>query len=211
MYNKLIFAIGVCMILGTSLFAQKTPQEQAIEYLNLKGEVIFDITIQTPSQIQSLTKELSIVHYDQGSGILKVMANQSQFDQFLQKNMPFAVSVSDNIVGYQTMTSDLSVKAATFPLTAYPTYADYVSIMNDFVTNNPSICTLENIGATTEGDKSILFIKLSDNASQNEQEPRVMYTSSMHGDEIAGYPMMLNLIDFLINAYTNTPVVMLIM
>ena len=102
------------------------------------------------------------------------------------------------------MTSDLPIKAATFPLTAYPTYADYVAMMNDFATSNPSLCKVENIGATDEGDKSLLFVKLSDNVNQNEQEPRVMYTSSMHGDEIAGYPMMLNLIDYLLGAYKNT-------
>ncbi|WP_298544758.1 M14 family zinc carboxypeptidase [uncultured Aquimarina sp.] len=204
MKKKLTLALWVCMILGTSLFAQQTQKERAIEYLNLKGEVIFDIVINSPAQLQSLTQELSIVHYDEATGIVKLMANQTQFDQFLQKNIPFTTTQEDNIIGYRTMTSDLLVKAATFPLTAYPTYADYVSMMNDFATNNPTICQVENIGATTEGDKSILFVKLSDNVGSNEQEPRVMYTSSMHGDEIAGYPMMLNLIDFLLTTYNDT-------
>ncbi|MFD2562814.1 M14 family zinc carboxypeptidase [Aquimarina rubra] len=204
MKKKLTLALWVCMILGTSLFAQQTQKERATEYLNLKGEVIFDIVINSPSQLQSLTQELSIVHYDEATGIVKLMANQAQFDQFLQTNIPFTTTEEDNIIGYRTMTSDLSVKAATFPLTAYPTYADYVSIMNDFATNNPTICQVENIGATTEGDKSLLFVKLSDNVGSNEQEPRIMYTSSMHGDEIAGYPMMLNLIDFLLTTYNDT-------
>ncbi|WP_343914306.1 M14 family zinc carboxypeptidase [Aquimarina litoralis] len=204
MKKTLSFILWIGMILSYPMFAQQTPKEQAIEYINLKGEVIFDIAIKNPLQIQSISQGLSVVNYDESTGILKLMANQSQFDQFLQRNVSFTVSKEDNIVGYQTMTSDLSVKAATFPLTAYPTYADYVSIMNDFATNNPTICQVENIGATTEGDKSILFVKLSDNVSANEQEPRVMYTSSMHGDEIAGYPMMLNLIDFLLNTYNDT-------
>ncbi|MDH7447689.1 M14 family zinc carboxypeptidase [Aquimarina sp. 2201CG14-23] len=203
MKKKLTLALWVCMILGTSLFAQQTQKERAIEYLNLKGEVIFDIVIDTPSQLQTLTKGLSIVHYDEATRIVKLMANQIQFDQFLQKNIPFTTTEKDNIIGYRTMTSDLSVKAATFPLTAYPTYSDYVGMMNDFATNNPSICKLENIGTTTEGDKALLFVKLSDNVNSDEQEPRVMYTSSMHGDEIAGYPMMLNLIDFLLTAYND--------
>ncbi|WP_298309962.1 M14 family zinc carboxypeptidase [uncultured Aquimarina sp.] len=204
MKKKLTLALWVCMILGTSLFAQQTQKQRAIEYINLKGEVIFDIVINNPAELQALAQELSIVHYDEAAGIVKLMANQTQFDQFLQKNIPFTTTQEDNIIGYRTMTSDLSVKAATFPLTAYPTYADYVSMMNDFATNNPTICQVENIGATTEGDKSLLFVKLSDNVGSNEQEPRVMYTSSMHGDEIAGYPMMLNLIDFLLTTYNDT-------
>ncbi|MHA7058742.1 M14 family zinc carboxypeptidase [Aquimarina sp. M1] len=203
MKKKLTLTLWVCMILGISLFAQQTQKERAIEYLNLKGEVIFDIVIDNPTQLPILTQELSIVHYDETTGVVKLMANQIQFDQFLQKNVPFTTTEEDNIIGYRTMTSDLSIKAATFPLNAYPTYVDYVNMMNDFAVNNPTICKLESIGTTTEGDKELLFVKLSDNVGSNEQEPRVMYTSSMHGDEIAGYPMMLNLIDFLLTTYKD--------
>ncbi len=190
--------------MSISLFAQKSNKELANEYLNLKGEVIFSFTINNKAELSTITKELAIVHFDEKTNSVKVMANKNQFSSFLQKNVPFTVISEDNIIGYRTMTSDLPVKAATFPLTAYPTYADYVAMMNDFATSNPSLCKVENIGATGEGDKSILFVKLSDNVNQNEQEPRVMYTSSMHGDEIAGYPMMLNLIDYLLGAYKNT-------
>lgn len=190
--------------MSISLFAQKSNKELANEYLNLKGEVIFSFTINNKAELKTITKELAIVHFDENTNSVKVMANKNQFSSFLQKNVPFTLTSEDNIVGYRTMTSDLAIKAATFPLTAYPTYADYVTMMNDFATNNPSLCKVENIGATGEGDKSILFVKLSDNVNQNEQEPRVMYTSSMHGDEIAGYPMMLNLIDYLLGAYNNT-------
>ncbi|GAA3630020.1 hypothetical protein GCM10022397_14650 [Flavivirga jejuensis] len=190
--------------MSISLFAQKSNKELANEYLNLKGEVIFSFTINNKAELNTITKELAIVHFDEKTNSVKVMANKNQFSSFLQKNVAFTVISEDNIIGYRTMTSDLSIKAATFPLTAYPTYADYVAMMNDFATSNPSLCKVENIGATDEGDKSLLFVKLSDNVNQNEQEPRVMYTSSMHGDEIAGYPMMLNLIDYLLGAYKNT-------
>ncbi|MBQ4819349.1 M14 family zinc carboxypeptidase [Aquimarina sp. MMG016] len=204
MKNVFIFALLVIFTFSTKLIAQQNDLERANEYLDIKGEVIFTFFIQDKSELSTITKELSIVHYDEATRTVKVMANKNQFSNFLLKNIPFKASQKDNIVGERLMTKDLTIKAATFPLTAYPTYADYVSMMNDFATNNASICKLENIGATTEGDKSILFVKLSDNVNDNEQEPRVMYTSSMHGDEIAGYPMMLNLIDYLLNAYNDT-------
>ncbi len=192
-----------CTAMSTTLFAQKTNKQLANEYLNLKGEVIFSFSIQNRSELSTITKELAIVHYDATTKIVKVMATKDQYSSFLQKEIPFTVSSKDNIVGYRTMTSDLVVKATTFPLTAYPTYVDYVTMMNEFAANNPTLCKVENIGTTTEGDKSLLFVKLSDNVNNNEQEPRVMYSSSMHGDEIAGYPMMLNLIDFLLSAYND--------
>ncbi|EZH75576.1 hypothetical protein ATO12_01975 [Aquimarina atlantica] len=204
MKKNIMLMLLVYCTMSISLFAQKSNKELANEYLNLKGEVIFSFTINNKTELSTITKELAIVHFDENTNSVKVMANKSQFSSFLQKNVPFTLTSEDNIVGYRTMTSDLAIKAATFPLIAYPTYADYVTMMNDFATNNPSLCKVENIGATGEGDKSILFVKLSDNVDQNEQEPRVMYTSSMHGDEIAGFPMMLNLIDYLLGAYNNT-------
>ncbi|WP_438423499.1 M14 family zinc carboxypeptidase [Aquimarina macrocephali] len=204
MKNNIMLMLLVYCTMSISLFAQKSNKELANEYLNLKGEVIFSFTINNKSELSTITKELAIVHFDENTNSVKVMANKNQFSSFLQKKVAFTVISEDNIIGYRTMTSDLAIKAATFPLTAYPTYGDYVTMMNDFATSNPSLCKVENIGATVEGDKSLLFVKLSDNVNQNEQEPRVMYTSSMHGDEIAGYPMMLNLIDYLLGAYNNT-------
>ncbi len=190
--------------MSITVFAQQSAKELASTYLNSKGEVIFEFIINDKSSLSTITKELSIVHYDEQTKMVKVMANTAQFSAFLQKDIEFSVSSKDNVIGYRTMTSDLAVKAATFPLTAYPTYSDYVNMMNEFASSNPALCKVENIGATTEGDKSLLFVKLSDNVNANEKEPRVMYTSSMHGDEIAGYPMMLNLINFLLETYNDT-------
>lgn len=204
MKNTFLTMLLVIFASGTSLFAQKSSETLAKQYLNDKGEVIFTFSIDDKSSLSTITKEVSIVHYDETTKIVKVMANKTQFTSFLQKEIHFNVVSTDNVVGYRTMTSNIPNKATTFPLTEYPTYADYVTIMNEFATANPSLCKVENIGATTEGDKSLLFVKLSDNVNSNEKEPRIMYTSSMHGDEITGYPMMLTLIDYLLGAYKDT-------
>ncbi|EAY31575.1 M14 family zinc carboxypeptidase [Microscilla marina] len=203
MKKSIILTWLVLCITNLSLCAQHTSKALAKQYLRSKGEVIFTFKINHKSQLNTVTKQLAIVHYDDATKTVKVMANKNQFAAFLQKSISFKVAVADNVVGKRTMTSDLAVRATTFPLTAYPTYADYEAMMNAFASNNPTLCKVENIGATTEGDKSLLFVKLSDNVSANEQEPRVMFTSSMHGDEIAGYPMMLNLIDYLLKAYND--------
>lgn len=203
MKKALILTLMICCVTNATLFAQKNNKALAEKYLKTKGEVIFSFTIQQKVELSTITKQLAIVHYDETTKTVKVMANKPQFTAFLQKGTPFTVSPKDNVVGYRTMTTDLKTRAATFPLTAYPTYADYEAMMNAFATNHPNLCKLENIGSTTEGDKSLLFVKLSDNVNANEQEPRVMFTSSMHGDEIAGYPMMLNLIDYLLTAYKD--------
>lgn len=89
----------------------------------------------------------------------------------------------------------------SFPLSVYPTYSEYAKQMQQFETDNPTIVDMFSIGKTEEGDKDILFVKITDNVNENEQEPKILLTSSMHGDELTGYPMMLTLIDYIIKAY----------
>ena len=68
----------------------------------------------------------------------------------------------------------------------YPTYGEYVDSMYQFETDYPSLCQTFDIGSSILG-RSILYVKISDNVSLEEDEPEVMYTSTMHGDETTGY------------------------
>ena len=65
----------------------------------------------------------------------------------------------------------------------YPSYQQYVDMMNLFSDSFPNICKLHNLGTLSSGRK-ILIIQISDNVGQKEDEPSFLYTSSMHGDEL---------------------------
>ncbi|MCK0178724.1 DUF5011 domain-containing protein [Flavobacteriaceae bacterium S0862] len=199
-------------ILSTTFsFSQSKDLEKAQTFLNKKGEITFTFKVDNLNELNDFTRRLSIVNFDEESKTVKAWANENQFKNFLNRNIPFKVSTSDNTVKSEEirMTSSPNSRTSnlTFPLTAYPTYADYALQMANFAADNPSICQLVDIGGTAEGvsggDKRLLFIKLSDNIGVSEAEPKLMYTSSMHGDEIAGFPMMLNLIDYFITAYKD--------
>jgi hypothetical protein len=82
----------------------------------------------------------------------------------------------------------------------YPTYEAYVSMMIDYALNYSSICVLDTIGTTTNG-RQLLMLKISDNPSIEENEPEVLLTSSIHGDEVTGYVLMLRLIDSILTTY----------
>jgi hypothetical protein len=73
-------------------------------------------------------------------------------------------------------------------------------MMYQFETSYPNLCAVENIGYTVEG-RQILFAKISANVNVQEDEPEVMYSSSMHGDETTGYILTLRLIDSLLVSY----------
>ena len=83
---------------------------------------------------------------------------------------------------------------------SYPTYAAYVQMMYDFESNYPGICRTISIGTSVQG-RELLYVKISDNVDDEEAEPEVMYTSTMHGDETTGYVLMLRLIDSILTTY----------
>jgi hypothetical protein len=86
---------------------------------------------------------------------------------------------------------------------SYPTYTQYDSIMKSFAALYPSLCRLDTIGRSVNG-KLVLALKISANPGINEDEPRVFYTSSMHGDETGGYILMLHLADYLLKNYNTS-------
>jgi len=87
---------------------------------------------------------------------------------------------------------------------AYPTYDAYVAMMNGFASSYPNLCQIVNVGTTVSG-RSILMARISDNVSVEEAEPEVLMTSSIHGDELTGYMLMLRLIDTLLSQYGTDP------
>ncbi len=86
----------------------------------------------------------------------------------------------------------------------YPTYSQYDSIMNQFATDYPGLCQVQNIGTTVQG-RSLLVAKISANVNVEENEPEVLYTGTMHGDEVTGYVNLLRLIDYLLSNYGTDP------
>ena len=83
----------------------------------------------------------------------------------------------------------------------YPTWEQYVDLMNFYADNFPEICELVDLGPSGTGDHSLLALKISDHLTTEEDEPEFLYTSSMHGDELAGYGMTLQLIHELLTGY----------
>lgn len=97
------------------------------------------------------------------------------------------------------MAADLA-EALTFH--KFPTYPQYLEMMQGFADDYPEICRLDTIGITDE-DRLVLVLKISDNVNLEEKEAAFLYTSTMHGDEVVGFVLMLRLIDLLLQGYGN--------
>jgi hypothetical protein len=174
-------------------FAQQ--QLKAEEVFAKFGEVYFTFQLTDASQVHALTKIISIDNVN-GNTVL-AYANFKEFTAFKKTGLTYTLLPHPSeLVHLDVSDSPEQVLEWNY----YPTYEAYESIMYQFAADHPDICKVITIGSLFSGRK-ILAVKISDNINVDEDEPKFLYTSSMHGDETTGYPNMLHLIDYLLSNY----------
>ncbi len=173
----------------------------ARQLLSERGEVYFSFAA-TSEEVNRLGNMMSVCSY---SGD-KVIANacSTEFELFLGEGIPFSVILP---AGYWQDERETD-KDVLFPVKGewnyYPLYSEYVDMMESWAEEYPDICTLVDAGSTVEG-RSILFLVLTGNRKHDHPRPRLMYSSTMHGDETVGYVLMLRLIEYLLVGYPGDP------
>jgi carboxypeptidase D len=88
----------------------------------------------------------------------------------------------------------------TDPLNYVPTNDQLRDMLQGIAADHPSIARYVDWGHSVEG-RTLHGIVISDNVDQNEAEPEVRYSSSMHGDEITGMVLTVNLAYYLVEHY----------
>ena len=188
---KKTFTVLLVVLLSSFTFSQTLDQQ----YFQDNHEVYFKFNISDRTEIKLLTKIISIDNVE--GNTVYAYANESEFREFEKLNYAFTVLTHPGKLIEPEMSSNIEGISAW---DVYPTYDSYVMMMYLFQTNYPNLCRIVDAGTTVQGRK-ILFAVISDNVNQRETEPQFMYTSSMHGDEITGYVLMLRLIDSLLTTY----------
>ncbi|MDT0559406.1 M14 family zinc carboxypeptidase [Ichthyenterobacterium sp. W332] len=203
--KKITLVFALTLLCYNANFAQ-TNLQKAQNYIASKGEVCFVFTANSEAQVEEISQFLTIGHKVNRETLeIEAYGNEETFAQFLTYGLPYRVNQSDNEFNPHASPS-YDVNAWDTTWDQFPTYSQYVSKMNYFASNYPSLCTLEVIGTTSTG-RELLMLKISDNVASKEAEPEFLYTSSMHGDELTGYPLMIRLIDYLLTNYgTDTEV-----
>lgn len=84
----------------------------------------------------------------------------------------------------------------------YPTYEGYIEMMYAFQDMYPDLCSVYSIGPSVNS-RELLMIQIGDDPGSIDDEPKFLYTSTMHGDETGGFVMMLQLIDYLLCNYDS--------
>lgn len=88
----------------------------------------------------------------------------------------------------------------------YPTYDLYLEMMRHYAENSTAYCRVDTIGTSIEG-RLILALAITGSVPGDDpsSRPEVFFTATMHGDELAGYYLMLRLADTLLSSYAVDP------
>jgi hypothetical protein len=205
-----LIAAFLLLLMQANLFSQdmKSYEEQkpSIENtLKSKGEIYFMFHVFDRYSLNQLSNVISIDKaVNNGIGFdVYAYANSKELNGFLNYNYKFALLTSPGDLTEGVKTSN-DLKEITGQWDVYPTYDAYVALMNQFAATYPDICRIVDAGTTVQG-RHILFAVISDSVNHKKARPQFMYTSSIHGDETAGYMFMLRLIDTLCESYNTVP------
>jgi len=196
--GKLLLSVLLFLFLiPVSAQLKKTVKLQAEE----RGEVYLLVDVPNKASLYNLGKVASIDRTALGKSKDRVYAyvSKNNLHEFENLKLDYQLQTPPSLKLAATMCADLN---AVKNWNCYPTYDQYIALMNELVTNYPNLCKLEEIGKSVDG-RSVLSIKISDNVTQSEEEPAFFYTSTMHGDEVTGYVLMLRLADYLLSNYQN--------
>ena len=170
-------------------------QQLSSDYFQNNIEVYFSFETSSRDLIKELTNVISIDNI-KGTTVY-AYASENEYNAFLSYNIEHTILPKPGELIIPEMSGEID---EITDWNVYPTYDAYVSMMNMYAANFPSICKLIDAGNTVQGRK-ILLVKISDNVNIREAEPQFLYTSTIHGDETTGYVLMLRLIDSLLTSY----------
>ena len=164
------------------------------------AEYYIKFTIGAKEDILKITKYISIDNVQDMT--VYAYASDRQLEKFGELGYAYEILPHPSTLIEPEMSSD---KADIKAWDVYPTYTAYVDMMYQFEIDYPGLCQIVEAGTSVEG-RQLLFARISDNIAVEEDEPEVMYTSSIHGDELTGFMLTLRLIDYLLANYGTDPI-----
>ena len=171
--KQLAYSIIILLIiLSSNLLAQKISEhDKAILELDDRGEVNIKFELNNPQLIFDIYKRMSIEEIE-GNEITANL-NLREFQNFLEYGIAF--EIVDRPSAPKTTVATTVAQMASWD--RFASYDVLNTMMNQFETDYPNICKIENIGNSTDG-RQMLVAKISDNVNTDEDEPEFLYTGN---------------------------------
>jgi hypothetical protein len=196
-----ILTVAVVLVQTGPVSAQNKAAIQmstARQILTHRGEIEIRFVKPEDMQMEFLTGILSIdrIKYD----TIYAYLNHEQFEAFLKRNISFDIIPAPSL----KKTDKISETGTVNWRTHYPSYQEYLHLMDSFALKYPALCHVTDI-STTPNNHKLLAMRISGSSGSFYNKPVVLLTSSIHGDEPLGYVLLLRLIDTLLSQYGNSP------
>ena len=162
------------------------------EIFSERGAIYFSFKYDNKNQLNDISEIVSVDHKT-NTELAFAYANKKEYADFLKLEIEHIIIPKKDLSFSNGSKNNWDY---------YPTYEEYVDMMIAFSDSFPSICKIHHLGTLNSG-REILAVQISNNVGQKENEPSFLYTSSMHGDDLAGYVLRLRLIDHILNGYGN--------
>lgn len=166
-----------------------------------RGEAYFSFSLPGNVCLTRLSRVISIDKVE--DGVVYAYVSASGLPYFLKKDIPYTLLDHPGDVFFElNMLSarEAGQKSLVGNWDFYPEYEAYVELMYRFEQEHPELVTIVKIGESELG-RDLLFAKISPQVNTSRPVPRFMYTSTMHGDETAGFVLSLRLIHYLLTHY----------
>jgi len=175
------------------LSAPLTAQDDRPEYLKIEAR--------DRAAVEALARLVDIDRYQRETGALYAYGRPGTAAELARRG--FRVERLPDPGLNSDPGPDLALWAPLGIWDSYPSWSGYVAMMQGYATANPAIARLSSLGATTNTVRphALWAMKLSDHPDDEEDEPEVLLTSTMHGDETTGFMLLLRLIDELTANY----------
>lgn len=82
----------------------------------------------------------------------------------------------------------------------YHTYETLTSELQSLAQKYPKLVTLHSAGKSVEG-RDLWYLRISDSDNTDAHKPKLLYVSSMHGDEVTGKELMIYLVREMLSSY----------
>ncbi|MBI5217448.1 MAG: T9SS type A sorting domain-containing protein [Bacteroidia bacterium] len=171
------------------------------DYFKNKGEIYFKIYVSSKKEINDLSNIISIDEKTRpGFFVVYAYANEREFKIFSELNYEYEIlpHPGDLLKEPKILTDSKGINSWD----SYPAYQTYIDMMNQYQTDYPNQCEIVEIGQSVN-NKKILFAKVTSPVISKQPKPKILYSSTIHGDEPAGYVLLLRLIDYFLSSYGN--------
>ncbi len=197
------FWLFMFFLLSAQLSFGQTENTNAVQIIEQRGEVYLSFRYPPKYSINHFSKILSIDKVEANRQIF-AYANANEFQKFLEYGIPYQLEKD----AYALTNPQMATSMAAFMQSwdTYPTYEQYDSLMHKLANDYPDLCRFHSLGTLSSG-RQILALQLGDSANMHQKEARFFYTSSMHGNELTSYVLMLQFADYLLSNYGQNAVV----